>query len=129
MSVSCKLSIGLGLVCAILMGTNIYAIGRYRAAAATGTELKRQLVETKRQLKELSRQYDERLTSLENNNRRAKSIVESMGTELQRNDSSIQGTIGLIRQLRSQIKDLQDLYTGQPDGRDSCRGSNSMEDM
>lgn len=129
MSISCKLCIGLGVICAILMGTNIYALGRYRDAAATGAELKRQLVEAKRQFKELSRQYDERLTSLENNNRRAKSIVESMGTELQRNDSSIQGTISLVRQLRSKIEDLQNLYSSQPDSWGSSRSSDNVEDM
>lgn len=129
MSISCKLNIVLGIICAILVGADIYTLGRYRTAASTGAEYKRQLDETKRQFRELSAQYEERLTSLENNNHRAESIVESMGKELQRNDGTIQGTISLVRQLRSKIEDLQNLYSSQPDSWDSSRGSDSVEDM
>lgn len=129
MSISHKLCISLGVICAILVGTDIYALGRYRAATSAGAEYKRQLAETKRQLRELSFQYDERLARIEDNNRRAKSIVESMGTELQRNDGTIQGTISLVRQLRSKIEDLQNLYSNQFDSGTSDRSNNSVEAM
>lgn len=128
MSTGYKLCIGLGIICAVLVGADIYAFGRYRAAVATGAEYKRQLVETKRQLGVLSFRYDERLTRIEAHNQRAKSIVESMGEELRRNDGTVQGTISLVRQLRSKIKDLQDLYTSQPIDRDSSWGGDNVED-
>lgn len=129
MSISHKLCISLGVICAVLVGADIYALGRYRAATSAGAEYKRQLAETKRQLRELSFQYDERLARIEDNNRRAKSIVESMGTGLQRNDGTIQGTISLVRQLRSKIEDLQNLYSNQFDSGTSDRSNNNVEDM
>lgn len=128
MSISHKLCISLGVICAILVGTDIYALGRYRAATSAGAEYKRQLAETKRQLRELSFQYDERLARIEDNNRRAKSTVGSMGEGLRRNDGTVQEAIDLIRQLRNQIKDLQDLYTSQSIDRDSGWSGDNVED-
>ena len=126
MSISHKLNIVLGTICAILVGADIYTLGRYRTAVTAGTELERQLAETKQQFEELSQRYDERYSSLENNNVRAKSIAESMGTELQRDGKSLQGAVDLVKQLRVQIEDLQNRVDGSSSG---GRNSIDMGDM
>ena len=126
MSISHKLNIVLGVVCTILVGADIYTRGRYRAAVTAGTELERQLTETKQQFEELSQRYDERYSSLENNNVRAKSIAESMGTELQRDGGSLQDAVDLVKQLRVQIEDLQNRVDGSSSG---SRNSIDMGDM
>ena len=126
MSISHKLNIVLGVVCTILVGAGIYTLGRYRAAVTAGTELERQLTETKQQFEELSQRYDERYSSLENNNVRAKSIAESMGTELQRDGGSLQDAVDLVKQLRVQIEDLQNRVDGSGSG---SRNSIDMGDM
>lgn len=126
MSISHKLNIVLGVVCTILVGADIYTLGRYRAAVTAGTELERQLTETKQQFEELSQRYDERYSSLENNNIRAKSIAESMGTELQRDGGSLQDAVDLVKQLRVQIEDLQNRVDGSGGG---SRNSIDMGDM
>lgn len=126
MSISHKLNIVLGIICAILVEADIYTLGRYRAAVTAGTELERQLTETKQQFEELSQRYDERYSSLENNNIRAKSIAESMGTELQRDGGSLQDAVDLVKQLRVQIEDLQNRVDGSGSG---SRNSSDMGDM
>lgn len=126
MSISHKLNIVLGIICAILVGADIYTLGRYRATVTAGTELERQLTETKQQFEELSQRYDERYSSLENNNVRAKSIAESMGTELQRDGRSLQDAVDLVKQLRVQIEDLQNRVDGSSSG---SRNSIDMGDM
>lgn len=96
----------LSILCAELVGACFF-IGRYyRDANSRITELQLRAIESKQRASKLS----EQLSRIEADSDRAKSIIESMGTILGRNDGTIQSTREALQELRNCLEDLYSCY-------------------
>lgn len=124
-----RLNVILICVCSVLLGFCIYSFGRYRGATNTIANYKQLLADTKQQLTELSREYGDLLNQVERDNDTARSIVKSMGEQLQSSDGTLRGAITSLNTLRALLKDLQDLYSSEPNSRNRNRDDNNVEDM
>lgn len=89
--------IGLCIILGISVGFNVFYIRQNRI------ELGR--------LEELKRESDALQQEFREYNNRSREYITEMGTELQRDLSTITETEELVKVLREQVKSLQDYYT------------------
>ena len=94
----------------LLLGGCLLYFGRSRDQSQRIAELERDATERECRLAELSERNHALTERLRDHNERARQLVESMGSQLGRDDVLISTTTELIRALRTQMQSIQDYY-------------------
>lgn len=117
----CIHSIIYALVFCAGAGTGYYLHFRQSRTSNTRFErLQRAVKEQQSESAELINSLESEIRDLKSNNTEAKRIVDSMGIQLDSDTATIRRATELIKTLKSQIMDLQNLYSG---GNSSDRNS------
>ena len=94
----------------LLLGGCLLYFGRSRDQSQYIAELEQAAAERECRLTELSERNHDLVDRLRDHNERARQLVDTMGSQLGRDDVLISTTTELIRALRTQMHSIQDYY-------------------